>query len=193
MISRRKLLISGAAASVAGVINGVSGHANAADRAGAFGSRFRIVIEPHHEASVAFARSLNDRCMSVSEVRDDLGQLWYGELRGQLRRTRTPLAGVTDRATLFCLEELARDVDMRVRFRVDRMVGQGGRTRHEVSGQPSLAPTLRGLGTDERFGNAMASVVRLVDNSLPGDVGTLRRTGPFHNANERTLVAWIIA
>lgn len=193
MISRRKLLISGAAAGVTGVIAGVSGAANAADRAIFPGSRFRAVFQPRHEASVAFARTLNDRGMGVSEVSGDLGQLWYGELRGQLRRSNTPLAGLTDRATLFCLEELARDVDMKMRFRVDRVVEQGGRIRHEVSGQPSWAPALQDLRTDENFGNAMASLVRRIDIESSGDVRIHRRTGPFHNASERVLVAWIIA
>ena len=186
-------MISGAAASVAGVLTGISGHAKAADRAGIAGTGYRAVFQPHHEASVAFARTLKDRCISVSEVSGDLGQLWYGELRGQLRRNKTPVAGLTDRATLFCLEELARDVDMRVRFRVDRVVEQGGQIRHEVSGRATFVPALGDLRTDESFGNAMASLIRLVDNSLSGDVGAQRRTGPFHNASERALVAWIIA
>ena len=193
MISRRTLLISGAAASVAGVIAGVSGAANAADRAGSPGRRFRAVFQPRHEASVAFARTLNDRCMGVSEVSGDLGQLWYGELRGQLRRTKVPLTGLTDRATLFCLEELARDVDMKMRFRVDRVVEQGGRIRHEVAGQKRLVTGLHDLGTDESFGNAMASVVHRIDFSSSRDVRIQRRTGPFHNASERVLVAWVIA
>lgn len=140
-----------------------------------------------------FAREIERRGVATSGIRNDVAALWYQDLRTQLRVTRLPFAGLTDRAALFCFEELARDVGMKVRYRVDRVLEQEGRVRHEIHGAPVAVEAARNIGADENFGRAMAQLAIEFDGRLAGSMAAQRRTGPFGPRNGTALVAWIIA
>src|SRR5271154_6637077 len=88
----------------------------------------RAIFDERFAECRRFADELHNAGAFTSAIRGDVAELWYHDLRAHLSENRLPVAGLTDRAALFCLEELARDVDMRVIFRADHMIDQNGHT-----------------------------------------------------------------
>ena len=130
----------------------------------------------------------------TSAIRGDVAKLWYDDLRVQLSKDPAPIAGLTDRATLFCLEELARDVGMRVIFRVDHIIDRSKQDRHAqhtAVGPASLVAADHHVDAGTGFGQAMAPAVQAVRGRVePGDLAAQKRTGPFSPENKTALVSW---
>src|ERR1700730_4879732 len=112
MINRRSVLKL-SAASVAGALVNVPIRAFGAIPADSHGSLYRAVFYERFEECLAFAGEMNRRGVTTSGIRGDVAKLWYEDLRARLRQGPGAIAGLTDRATLFCLEELGRDVGMK--------------------------------------------------------------------------------
>ena len=128
----------------------------------------RAVFDERFEPCRAFAAGLASAGVPTSAIRGDVAKLWYEDLRAALRKERAPVAGMTDRAALFCLEELARDVDMRVVRRVDHLM------------EPDVE-------------HVIAQLFSRFDTREPRDETALKRTGPFVPENKTALVSWVIA
>ena len=192
MISRRNVLRL-AAASLAGTFASVSGASTAANRIGSARGLCRAVFDERYDECLVFARELEYRGVLTSGIRNDVAALWYEDLRPQLRQTSLPFAGLTDRAALFCLEELARDVGMKVLYRIDRTVEQDGRVRHDVTGSAAVVEAARNLGAEKNFGRAMALLTSHMDARGPWRIAPQKRTGPFGPQNGTVLVSWVIA
>jgi hypothetical protein len=168
MINRRSVMKIGAASIAATVVNSPA----LAHR------RFqRAVFDERFAECRAFAAELDSAGVRTSAIRGDVAKLWYHDLRVHLRENRLPVAGLTDRAAMFCLEELARDVNMRVIFRADHLVDDAGDVR----------------GRQPGFGRTMARLFSRFDSSEPRDASAQKRTGPFSPEGKTALVSWIIA
>ena len=191
MINRRSVL-SLAAATVAGTFASVSRRSAGANWINPV-RLCRAVFDQRYEECVAFARDLEFSGVATSGIRSDVAELWYQDLRPQLRRTPLPFAGLTDRAALFCLEELARDVSMRVLYRIDRTVEQSGRVRHAIAGPESVVEAARDIGAREDFGRVMARLASRTDALGPSRIAPQKRTGPFSPQTGTVLVSWVIA
>ena len=193
MVNRRNVLkIS--AATVAGVFvkMPVSGRNLSPTRAHiAF---HRAVFDERFAECRDFADELENAGVSASAIRGDVANLWYQDLREHLRENRLPVAGLTDRPALFCLEELARDVGMRVVFRADHIIDQNGHVQHTTVGTASLVAVARNLPRQsDGFGRAIAVLLSQFDINEPRDTAAQKRTGPFSPGNKTALVSWLIA
>jgi hypothetical protein len=164
MVNRRSLLKIGAA-TVAGGLVKMPKRPHIAFQRAVFDDRFAECR--------GFAAELQSAGIRTSAIRGDVAGLWYHDLREYLGATRLPVAGLTDRAALFCLEELARDVGMRVIFRADHVVEQNGHTAE--------------------FGRATARLFSQFDISECRDTSAQKRTGPFSPPKKTALVSWVIA
>ncbi|HSR05736.1 MAG TPA: hypothetical protein VLM42_01180 [Bryobacteraceae bacterium] len=118
------------AAGVAGALVNVPVRVFGALPADSHGSIYRAVFDERFAECRAFAGEMKRRGILTSGIRGDVAKLWYEDLRARLRQGPAPIAGLTDRVTLFCLEELARDVGMKVFFRVDHMIDTSGQVQH---------------------------------------------------------------
>jgi len=202
MVNRRRVMKIGAA-TVAGALVNLPVLGPHAAPARAYGAFERAVFDERFAECRAFATELHSAGVFTSAIRGDVADLWYGDLRAHLRENRLPIAGLTDRAALFCLEELARDVGMRVIFRADHIVDQidqdqNGHARHTAVGPASLVTVTRNLPPEAGFGRAMAGLFSQFDISAlhtsgPGDSAAQKRTGPFSPENKTALVSWVIA
>jgi hypothetical protein len=192
MISRRSVLRF-AAAGVAGTLTSISAWSAASTRLGSARGLCRAVFDERYGECLVFARELERRGAATSAIRNDVAALWYQDVRPRLRQTKLPLAGLTDRAALFCLEELARDVGMKVLYRIDRTVEQGGRVRHELTGPAGMVDAARNLCTEKSFGRAMALLASDMEARGPWNIASLKRTGPSSPQNGTALVSWVIA
>ena len=108
MVDRRSVMKIGAA-TLAGALVNLPVLARNAARARAHGAFQRAVFDERFAECRAFAAELHSAGVLTSAIRGDVAKLWYDDLRVHLRENRLPVAGLTDRAALFCLEELARD------------------------------------------------------------------------------------
>lgn len=191
MIERRSVLKLGAAG-VAGALVNLPVRVLGALPADSHSSIYRAVFDERFEECRAFAGEMNRRGVVTSGIRGDVAKLWYEDLRAGLRQGPAPIAGLTDRVSLFCLEELARDVGMKVFFRVDHMIDKSGHVQHEATGPAPVTEATRTLATGSGFGQAMAALACDCRMSGPGYVAAQKRTGPFSPGNETALVSWVI-
>jgi TAT (twin-arginine translocation) pathway signal sequence len=192
MVNRRNVLKIGAA-TVAGALVKVpvSGRNESLTRTH-FGFH-RAVFDERFAECRGFAAELYTAGVFTSGIQGDISRLWYEDLRVHLRANRLPVVGLTNRAALFCLEELARDVDMRVIFRADHLSDQTGVTEHSAVGPASLVAVARDLPPEAGFGRAVAVLFSQFDINEPRDIAALKRTGPFPPENGTALVSWLIA
>jgi hypothetical protein len=152
----------------------------------------RGIVDQRFAISAAFGRTLADQGIRTTDVRDDVARLWYDDLRTELRTTQAPFAGLTDRSTLFCLEELARDVGMRVVVRVDHLIDTDGRVQHDVTGSPDFFAAAQLQHADESLGQ-LAGLLVTQDSSQAPQAAAQKKTGPGAPEHITALVTWVIA
>lgn len=151
----------------------------------------RALFDERFEEARTFGAALAARGVPVRGVRGDVAMLWYGDLKTRLIEQRLPLVGLTDRTALFCLEELARDLGMKVRGRIDHAVDRGGNVSHRAAGSTAWLDAGRRLGGAPGFGRAVATLV--ADPALHGSaLMAQKRSGPFSAFGGTTLVSWWI-
>ena len=192
MVNRRSVLKIGAA-TVAGALVKVPASGRNLSPGRAHTAFHRAVFDQRFAECRAFAAELRRAGVRTSGIRGDVSKLWYADLRVHLRENRLPVAGLTDRAALFCLEELARDVGMRVIFRADHIMDQNGNIQHNAVGPASLVAVARNLPQEAGFGRAIAVLLSQFDSVKRRDTSAQKRTGPFSPENKTALVSWLIA
>lgn len=194
MIGRRGFLQLGPAA-LSGSLAIHWGNAIGAAATGKPHSLAQGIVDERYTESRTFGDSLAAHGVPTTAIRGDVASLWYDDLRAQLRRTRTPVAGLTDRCTLFCLEELARDVSMKVVTRIDHIIDRNGNARHDAIGPGLSLETIQSLHPQERFGHLVALLVMQPETFRGAHLNAQKRTGPAAPANDTALalVTWVIA
>ena len=192
MVNRRGVLKIGAA-TVAGVLVKMPDSGRALPPTGARLAFLRAVFDERFAECRGFAAELLSAGVCTSPIRGDVAKLWYDNLRVHLRENRLPVAGLTDRTALFCLEELARDVGMRVIFRADHTIDRNGHAQHTAVGPASLVAVALNSPREAGFGRAMAVLFSQSDLTEPCDTSAQKRTGPFSPENKTALVSWLIA
>ena len=192
MVPRRSVLRLGLA-SVAGAVLRVPGFIPGPADAAPLISFRRGVCDQRFDDSVMFADELRRTGIAAVAVGPDIAPLWYDHLREQSTRAPDAIAGLTDRATLFCLEELARSTGMRVVCRVDHLVDARGHVEHDAVGPAGLVAAARRLPSGPGFGRQMAVLASRIDITGCCDVAAMKRTGPFSPVGTLALVSWVIA
>lgn len=191
MVSRRTLLKLGAAG-VATAVHHAPAYALGSALLGVSTELARAVFDERFAEARTFASVFQARGVPATGVRGDVAALWYCDLKARLLERRLPIVGLTDRTALFCLEELARDVGMKVQGRIDHTFDRNGALTHQVAGPAAWAAAGRRLRPERGFGRAVASL--LSDRTLHGEsFAAQKHTGPFSAAARRQLVSWWIA
>jgi len=188
VIDRRSALKIGAT-TVAGALVHMSAFGKSPSRSGYERAVFDERFEPCRVFGAEFARA----GVPTSAIRGDVAKLWYEDLRAALSKRRAPVAGLTNRTALFCLEELARDVGMRVVLRVDHTIELDGLAQHVAAAEASIVSATRRLPNEPHFGRAMAERFSRLDPRELRDAAAQKRTRPFSPENKLALVSWVIA
>lgn len=193
MVDRRTVLKLGVS-SAGGALIGASANAWGAIAPNSSCPSFsRAIFHGGSAEGLAFASEMRRTGVPTSEAGTDLAQLWYGDLQARLRQSPEPMAGLTDRATLFCLEELTRSVGMKVRYRVDHKVDGSGHLWHDAAGPPSIVEAAGRLRSGPGYGRTMAVLARQFDLRESRETDAQKRTGPFSPEDSPVLVSWVIA
>ncbi len=191
MVSRRTLLKLGTAGLATAVVQAPA-QAFGSALLGASPGLARAVFDERFAEAQAFGRVFQSRGLPTSAIRGDVAALWYRDLRKRLLEQRLPVVGLTDRTAIFCLEELARDVGMKVQGRIEHTFDHRGTVTHQVTGPSAWSAAGRSLGSQEGFGGIMASLLN--DPTLHGEsFAAQKHAGPFSAADKRQLVSWWIA
>jgi hypothetical protein len=193
MVDRRTVLKLGAT-SAAGALISVSVTALGAGAPDSPSNPLsRAIFDGRSAEGLAFASEMRGRGVAISEIGTDLAKLWYSDLQAHLRKSPAPIAGLTHRATLFCLEELARSVGMRVRYRVDHNVDSIGHVQHDAVGPTSIVEAASKLYSRSGYGHTMAVLASQFDLRESGETDAQKRTGPFCPEDTTVFVSWVIA
>jgi hypothetical protein len=89
-----------------------------------------VIYDERFEAAQRFAVSVRSIPAPVHPIRGDVTQLWYSQLQPLWKRAPVAIAGLTTYAVMFCLEQLARDQQLRM-IRYD-----AGKAAHGSAGWP---------------------------------------------------------
>ena len=119
MANRRELIKAGLAASVL-PMDLIARQA----RAQAPLAIHRAIYDERFDAGHAFAVQARRRGWSVRAIRGDVTDLWFNELSVRWKQSPAPIAGLTAKNSLFCLERLAWDAGMRVVSRAEDPTSQ---------------------------------------------------------------------
>lgn len=189
MIDRRTTLKLGAASILSSMAT-LPAHSFASS---ASASATHAIFDSQHRESQAFADTIKSSGVHVTDIKGDLSTLWYSELRNQLLNEPQTLFGLTDRIDLFCLEELARDVGMKVSLRVDHLIHENGVIEHQIAGSASFKQALKHLGHEAGFGKSIAELSAHLLNQQFSDVSAQKISGPYAPLNKTALVTWVIS
>lgn len=151
-----------------------------------------VVVEAASPLASVFRTEAARLGLRVWEIHDDITELWYHELSLLWKETPLVLAGVTLSTSLFCLETLARDHQMRVWFRAEHNQLQGGAVEHVVTGTSRMVEQVS--TSAENWGAAFAKLAA----DLPlqeADQDRRRVVTPAspQSTEPGPMVSWIIA
>jgi hypothetical protein len=158
------------------------------DRAAAWG----VVAEAASPLASLFRVEASRLGLPVWEIHDDITDLWYRELCLRWKQAPHVLAGVTLSTSLFCLETLARDHQMRVWFRAEHHRLRSGEAEHVVLGTSRMVEEASTLGEDWGVGFARFAAALPLNESDQVQRRLLTRVSP-ESTEPGPMVSWIIA
>jgi hypothetical protein len=157
-----------------------------------------VLVDERHEETRTFAARMASRGASVHGVPEgDVTAIWLREIRPAWKRYPMPVAGLTGRPALFCLEQLALAGGLRVVFHAEHIVHSGGETEHSVlrggaAAQLSARDLMRaGPVWPALLANAMSDHRELADRVRPGPSNAA--FAPTMPPGAQLLTSWIIA
>lgn len=99
-----------------------------------------VVIDERFAPARAFAARADRHALRSFRFAGEMSGLWFDQIRPVLQATPWPLVGLTGIGALFCFEQLAWDVGLRVHLRINHLDAANG-PRH-VAGS-ALSPLLQ--------------------------------------------------
>ncbi|MBN4075637.1 hypothetical protein JYU22_03555 [Gammaproteobacteria bacterium AH-315-E17] len=155
------------------------------------------IFDSNYEESRIFSETLASQGIALLDIKESLGAIWYSKLRSSLMEQPRALFGLTNRLSLFCLEELARDLNMKVHTRIDHLIDQQGRVEHLPVGSAVLSEATKLLGNSAGFGRTIAEATDLASktsiSSKQSETSVQKITGPYAPLNKTALVTWVIS
>ncbi|HEY8506802.1 MAG TPA: hypothetical protein VIL32_00515 [Steroidobacteraceae bacterium] len=92
-----------------------------------------ILFDERHAQACALGACLASNVGCVHAIPDgDITQVWLNQIAPVWRNQPVPLAGLTTRSALFCLEQLAIPYGLRVVFHAEHVIHPDGRIEHSL-------------------------------------------------------------
>lgn len=192
MMNRREFVTIGATTLA---VSGVLGSAFADTQlASSWAHPFRVIFDETFEDARLFAQRATRLGAILVGIENDVAGLWYDELRPRLQQGPVALAGLTTRSALFCLQQLASNHWMKVRFRAEHHLASADLIEHRLQGSEHVLQRAREVLSPHADWRAeMADLVTQcpVGTTTTGQCTLLTRTDHPERA-EASLVSWII-
>jgi hypothetical protein len=122
------------------------------------GSILGAVFDSRFPQSRDFAAQADSLGIKPLGFAIEVSRLWFGELLPSLRTASRPIVGLTSRGALFCFEQLAWEVGMRVRFRIEHLENPHG-FGHSASGDLPSSMLAALAAADGAFGRRALDIV----------------------------------
>ena len=193
MTNRREFLQIGVGAAAWPLVAGAA-HAAGVQAAPPSIPLFAAIYDMRFSESVAFARRCEALGVKSCSIDGDMTRLWFDEIYPRWQRGPAAIAGLTAYGPLFCFQELARDVRMRVVFRAEHGPAASGGT-HTLNGPTQMvADALRACRREGPIGGAMADIV----SQCPGGrveiaSATIEQGAAIAASDDEALFTWVIA
>ena len=199
MHSRRKFVQGGLAASALATCPLTARIALADARLVESHQIFKVIFDQTLAAGALFEVEAVGRGASALAIGDDAGSVWMNaiEPRWKLGPEHGPaaVAGLTGRASLFCLELLARDYGMGVVYRAEHAPAADGSVLHVITAPGQLSEWESRLNAAGKHWGAVAAAMALsCPAALLADPGIdlLDPAQPSRVAGP-SLFSWVIA
>jgi len=185
-VRRREVLLAAALVPATTFRWGPATAAASGPAGGVFGAVFDFGLPQ----GLAFAERSSSLGLQSFGFAGDMSSLWFDRLLPALQAKPTPFIGLTTPGALFCFEQLAWDVGMRVGLRIDHRKGRDG-VEHLASAQ--LPADVRAqLGKlNWAFGNCAADAA-VGSRAVWGDC-THAVVPATDVLGAQALVTWVIA
>lgn len=152
-----------------------------------------VVTETRWVAAAAFAAETGTQGIPVRAIDGDVTALWYDELQPLWRARPVPIAGLTARPALSCLEHLAWDHGMRVVYHAEHRQRADNTCTH-LAHMP-----IHGLSTAEldaqaeRWSGHVASVLARMDTKSAIARGPSAACMAAAGDEASTVFSWMIS
>lgn len=155
---------------------------------------YKVIYDERYEDCLAFAHEARRLGAATHGIRDDVTELWYGDMRGHLSEQPGLIAGLTTASSAFLLELLGHDVFHHQVFRGEHKFSNEKLTGHHFEVPRYIANDVTELTLDpNHWSKDLAAVIARYDNSLPTYPRSLINTPRRHDGSTADLVSWIIA
>ncbi len=157
-----------------------------------------VLIDDRHSAARDFGERFSAQGAKVSRVAGgEITDLWLREIRPAWQRRPVPIAGLTERAALFCLEQLAWAQGLRVVFHAEHFL-EAGHADHDVhrcgGGRPLVDRQQLKLAGSNWSGRVADAVAGFSVRSRAKAVGpSCAGLEPAMSSGANLLTTWIIA
>ncbi len=167
-----------------------------------------IISDSRFIASRQFGQEAHKLGLPQHTIRGDITALWYQYLDTTWRKNPLVVAGMTSLDSVFLLEQLANDRQVRLSVRIEHALTPDGDTTHTIRARQSDHDELRQTLTDTQWHRALAHRFHAgisTDRSQPlisSQSTTLATTTPVINpldmpnhlaSQNTTLVSWVMA
>jgi hypothetical protein len=159
-----------------------------------------LIDERHSQARSVATRLASAGTAVLAVPEGDITQVWLNDIGPAWRQHPAPVAGLTARPALFCLEQLAFTSGMRVVFHAEHIVLPNGHTEHSIlrgAAEAQLSATqLRQAGPlwPALIANAIAIHRQQPRQAQPARPGRSDAAlDPALPADAQLLTSWIIA
>lgn len=156
---------------------------------------YKAVYDTRFAASRAFGERMTARGIATAAIAGDVTGLWFDSLHPQWQKGAVPIAGLTARGPLFCLERLAWDHGMRVVFRAEHSLSSAGVIQHEVEGTGVPVDAVRRAAAGGDWVGVVSDVIARYPHSGALSAGTRVETAQpgLQLPEGETLYSWVIA
>jgi hypothetical protein len=194
MTNRREIL---QAAAVSALISGATGFVDIA-RASARTPFHFVLVDERHAAARSLRARLSGRGATALAIQDgDITQIWLNDIAPVWKHQPVPIAGLTERPALFCLEQFALACGLRVVFHGEHVLHPSGYTEHQLlRGADRAELSERDLARAGprwpiRIADALAAWRAPAGGKRPGRSDAALE--PLLAPGARLLTSWIIA
>ena len=155
---------------------------------------YKVVFDERFAASRAFAAEAQRLGLPVHGIRGDVTSLWYDDLYVRWKQGPVAIAGITQKAALFCLDLMARDQRMRLAYLGEHVRRSDSHVEHTLSGPRKIVGQARLAESGPEWTSHLAHLMnRFPKNcfqaSAPVIVAPL--VGPGDQPEQ--FVSWVIA
>jgi hypothetical protein len=155
---------------------------------------FKVIYDERFEDCQAFAHESRKLGAVTQGIREDITDLWYGDLRGQLAQQPGLIAGLTTASSAFLLELLSHDVFYHQVFRGEHQLNDAQLTAYRIEAPGYIAKHASALQTGgKHWSTDLAELLARYDHSRPSFPRTQVTSTDNFTPSSPDLVSWVIA